>query len=559
MKKRMLAFTLILVALLQTVGCGAGEGAQTESTTETSTETSTELTTEEVAPAEIVLSAEDVIYTIIRSENAEDGVIDLATELRNQLADMIGKSSGVKISDDWAKNEEMAEKNPREIVVGLTNRKASASAAQALPGYRDFSVSIIDERICIYANSVERLTQAVSYFLANVTKEEGKLIYRGGNYIDAYTYPMASMHIGGVPVGQFTIVIPAKASDTEYAVAEGIQTYIAEQSGHLLPLVEDTAPAAEAEIIIGFADRPEIANLKKEGYSIMSDKKKLMVVAGSAAYYYAAKSELIEQIEEGGGSVTQGIKIEATDSALDFFLKDCYIAGKIREEMTLGAMAVLSSCEYFNDRMIYGSENLGERWVYSNRGANAKQTGYFDDMLTSSKKGGNCASPINWALCEMGIVPTNDRFYGGSSGEFKSYSGDAEEYLAPYCDYFDYSDDPVTFKELYKSGKVEVGDIFLCKHHTFVYRGDESFYAAGHDGAWHTEADAPTEDERKAVFDNWVLAFDEVAQSGKKSSTSYNTNYNYKVYYVVRLKDDYIPAFYRNGEGKLVENPMAEK
>ncbi len=541
MKAKITSLALLILMVLQLIACAS----KTNDTPET----------EDATVREVVLNSAGAEYKIIRSKDADDEVIDIASYFRRSLSDMLGDRNAIEQSKDWLLYGESADNDNFEILVGITNRPESEAESEALSGYLDFSVTVRDNKICVFANTPERLKVAVEYFLQNTVVEDGKLIYKGGSISDVFPYPLSNLTFAGSPVSEYRIIIAKDAPDAEIKLAEEIRVHIAEVSGAWLEISDDSSPETEKEFVIGKTNR---SDEKTEGYKIVSMGKKIMLVAEKSAYYYAARNLFFDTLEKDG-CIAGGITVENSDSAYDFFLKDNYASGLIGDEVNVGVQAMLSCLEYFNDRMVYGSEKLGERWVYSNSGKYAAQTGYFDTMLKSSKKGGNCASPVNWALCEMGIVPKNDRFYGGSSGEFKSYSGNAETYLAPYCDYFDYSKNPVSFKELYKSGKVKAGDIFLCKHHTFVYRGDETFYAAGHDGAWHTEADAPTEDERKAVFDNWVLAFDEVSGSGEKKSGSYNSNYNYKVYYIVRLKDSYIPAFYRNKEGKLVENPMAAK
>ncbi len=548
MKKKIIALLLVAVTLLQLVGCASNTPIAENGT-------SAAETTAPPPPPEIILNADGATYKLIRSEDAEDAVVTLASELRNTLSELAGNNLAFKIDEDWVKNPEDADNDSYELLIGLTNRPESAQAAEELPGYKDFSISVIENKLCIYANSAERLGEAVNYFLGALTVVDGKLIYAEGNYVGAYAYPMADMMICDTPINEYKLVLPANAANAEKNAADELMKYIRENSGFELDIVDDSAPVTDFEILIGATNRAESANIAKEGYKLMTENKKLSISAASSAHYSAAQRALAEKLESTG-KLEAGFDITAAASALDLFLTDNYAAGLISEEVNIGVLAMLSCLEYFNDRMVYGSTELGERWVYSNKGANAKQTGYFDDMLKSSKKGGNCASPVNWALCEMGIVPKDDRFYGGSSGEFKSYSGNARQYLAPYVEVTDYHAHPISFKELYESGEIKAGDIFLCKGHTFVYRGDETFYAAGHDGAWHTESDAPTEDERKAVFDNWVLAFDEVSQTGDKVSGKYNANYNYDVHYVVRLRDDYVPAKYRNADGVLVDNPM---
>ena len=229
-------------------------------------------------------------------------------------------------------------------------------------------------------------------------------------------------------------------------------------------------------------------------------------------------------------------------AARDEFYNNNFATGIISEDINPGVMALLSCCEYYNATMKAGTA-AGQKWVYSNSSTYVPQAGTFDSMVEKAKYGANCASPVNWAFIDMGIMSKSLRFYGGSTGNFANYNA-VIAFLDPVCEIFDRFDNPKEFKDLYAAGEVKAGDIFLCKHHTFIYRGDGTFFAAGHDGKWHTDPKANTEDDRKAVFEEWVLTFDECC------------NYTYTCYYQIRLKDNYIPQFYRNKEGALVENPM---
>ncbi len=568
MKIKLIALVLAVLMLLPLLGCNTqpsevdppittpADGSVSDTSTET-TPADTSGDTTPLPPADIVLNAEGATYKLIRPEVVADEIVGQAAALRIKLCQLIGNLTAFSISEDWLGRDESADNDNYELLIGLTNRPESAAAAEALPGYKDFSISVIDNKICIYANTAERMGQAIDHFLSALTVTDGKIIYSGGNYVDKYVYPLANMTICDTHVKEYSIVTPAAATSAEKLLAEALAEYIRENVGVELNMVDDTAPAGQYEILIGATNRAESANAAKEGYKITTENKKLCISAVSSAHYNVAKRDLFAALETSD-KLEAGLNIAAVDSALDLFLKDNYAADIATDDVNLGVLAMLSSLEYFNDRMVYGSTQLGEKWIYSNSGKYAAQTGHFDTMLKSEKKGGNCASPVNWALCEMGIVPTNDRFYGGSTGNFKSYSGNARTYLAPYVEVFDYYKNPVPFHQLYKEGKVKTGDIFLCKHHTFVYRGNESFYAAGHDGAWHTDPTVVSDDDRQAVFDNWVLGFDQVAGSGEKVAGKYNTNYNYDVYYIVRLRDDYVPAKYRNAQGELVANPMVE-
>lgn len=250
-------------------------------------------------------------------------------------------------------------------------------------------------------------------------------------------------------------------------------------------------------------------------------------------------SETATDSEKASGSETS--PSDSATSAAEKYRTDNFAAGKLKESVSDGVLGLISCCDYYNYRMKLGASK-GEKWVYSNSSTYVPQRGYFDDMVTSGKFGANCASPLNWAFIDMGIMPSSLRFYGGSSGEFANRTS-VEKYVEPVCEIYDYSNQNIDFKTLLAQGKIKAGDIFLAKHHTFIYRGDNTFYAAGHDGDWHTDNTASTEDERHAVFDSWIC------------DMSSNSNYSCRVYFHLRLKEGFVPKYYRNAKGVLVENP----
>lgn len=215
-------------------------------------------------------------------------------------------------------------------------------------------------------------------------------------------------------------------------------------------------------------------------------------------------------------------------------------------DLSNGVKALIGCGNYYNARLLSGIKN-GEKWVYSNSSKYVAQRTTFDAMTQRRYKGANCASIANWAFMDMGIIPKGYRFYGDENGNIEHYnSGDTncKKYLDAACEIINAHNK--TFSQLYKEGKIKTGDIMTARYHTFIYRGDSSFFSCGHDAKWHKDKTAHTEDKHKAVFDNWVRS---VKGSG---------NRNVKVKYIIRIKDSYEPKSYRNTEGKITENPVLD-
>ena len=255
------------------------------------------------------------------------------------------------------------------------------------------------------------------------------------------------------------------------------------------------------------------------------------------------------KLKAGTPAVIDPSKLPDKNSALyKTFRTDNFAAGKLSDALldsvNPGVLALLSECMYYESELQKGIAR-GEKWVYSNSSTYVPQSGTFDAMLASGKCGSNCALPQAWAFVELGVIKNGKHIYGNSAGNLANISA-VEDYIKTAAK-IHYLGGVTKFYVLYDLGLVKPGDIFYAKGHTFIYLGDEKFMAAGHDGKWHTDETVKTEDAQKAVFETWIMDMKECM------------NWEYTVFWMIRFNDDYIPEFYRNAEGKLVQNPVFVK
>ncbi|MCI8561583.1 MAG: hypothetical protein HFH03_10765 [Dorea sp.] len=207
-----------------------------------------------------------------------------------------------------------------------------------------------------------------------------------------------------------------------------------------------------------------------------------------------------------------------------------------------GPKALIACGDYYNS-VLEKAVKRGEKWVYSNSGEYVLQSGSFDEMLSGKIRGGNCASIANWAFRDMGIISGEEKFYGDSKGYIRHYNSGSKKLkskLDKNCTII--NGRKQSSKKLMKAGKIKAGDIIIGKGHTYVYRGNGTVFASGHDGIWHKDKTVKTEDPKKAVFETWV--------------TKYKGNYNetFEVHYIIRLKSSFVPRYYRDKNGDLVKN-----
>lgn len=278
---------IMLVFALMLCACGgAGDGAVTTEPP----------VTEPPVPAgpPVALSG----YTLIRSESAERAVIDAASALYAQIQGVEGGGS-ITFADDYLRRGESADSSLPEILFGATNRPESAEAIASLPGYMDFSVGKVGQKICIAANTPERLADAAEYFFAHLTVEGGAPVYTGGQYVDRYPCPLADAALCGRPVGEYTIVYPA-GSALEQAAARRLSVILAQQTGCLLPVTDDTAAVELAIRLGGTADLPA------RSFRIAAEGGTVSIEAPTALGYNAAADALLSLMESG--SVKDGLQ-----------------------------------------------------------------------------------------------------------------------------------------------------------------------------------------------------------------------------------------------------------
>ncbi len=285
MMQKIWIFLTALVLTFLLCACGAQDVSEMPEDTGSTAAPETE------APKNVALSS----FCLIRAEDAEADTVRVAADIYADVSRREGGAS-IQLLDDFLMPGKSADSSLPEILIGMTNRPESAEALAALPGYLDFSVGMVGEKLCIIANTTERLRAASEYFLANLTAENGSLTYTGGNYIGRYDYPLADARIAGASVAEFTLVYPADDAVARRA-AERMSIWFGEQTGYVLPLCDDSSAVEKPAILVGKtaydgAIDPEA--LEKKTFRICAQEGQLAVAAASLSGYGAVQERLGE-------------------------------------------------------------------------------------------------------------------------------------------------------------------------------------------------------------------------------------------------------------------------
>lgn len=324
-------------------------------------------------------------------------------------------------------------------------------------------------------------------------------------------------------IGPSTMSIPVtiEEKDLQNQQAQGVSAQTAGQAQELSDTQGDTGAAADTAARVQTGAAPQTAS-KEEA----SDK--------------SGKAETSESKEDSSDSKSE----EKTDTKEKTETSKTETAEKVENTggQLTGPEAIVACGNYYNSVLEEAVEN-GEKWVYSNSSKYVAQSGSFEKMLAGKIRGGNCASIANWAYRDMGIISSSEKFYGDGNGNIRNYNSGSTKLkskLDKYCTII--NGKKKSFGTLMDEGKIEVGDVIIGKGHTYVYRGNGTVFASGHDAKWHKDKSVKSDDSNKAVFESWV----------RKYKGTYDERF--KVHYIIRVKDSFVPKYYRDEDGNLVKN-----
>ena len=296
-----------MVASLASCNTNADDEKDTEDASSILSSNNSESESDVKAPAEsdptdlnILLIGGDKPYKIIYGS----GYSEQATTLLNTLK-RFDKSSAYTASADSA----AADDGSPEILLGLTNREASANAKKAIATYLDYSISVSGNKIVIFANTADRLDAAIKQFYSSLIYSNGKLAYKTADFVGTYkNYTYSSLKIADAPINNFSIVISSSAAQKEKDAAAALAEWIGINTGYSIPTVTDTSAATANEIIIGKTTRSECSNyttdfINTTYHSATIKAQKLLLFAGANGNYTNAIAAFTDAVKSNSGSL----------------------------------------------------------------------------------------------------------------------------------------------------------------------------------------------------------------------------------------------------------------
>ncbi|NLK39282.1 MAG: hypothetical protein GX303_03400 [Clostridiales bacterium] len=280
MKKTILAL-LCLVLLISCVACGGGDPAlSSESTDENSPDEN---------PSSVqIISEGTALYQIVRADEAGKDVKEVVSAFHRKIKEKTGVE--LKIKTDWLGRGEERDPGAKEILIGITNYEESQRVLDSI-NYNDYAIKIEGSKIVIIAHNTTMLQRAVNYYVSTLSgnltlDDEGRAVSLTlSEYVYTGDYPINSIALAGRELRDYRIVYD-EGSVAAKEAAEELKKRIAAVYPAVLPVVGDSAPATEGEILIGRTNRPESEQYYTENdiplidYRILVKGGKLLFCAG---------------------------------------------------------------------------------------------------------------------------------------------------------------------------------------------------------------------------------------------------------------------------------------
>ena len=431
--KKIICILLLSCMLLLSVSCNKtdqnGDGSDNQSSTPTPDDSSQSVD----MTGKLVLSGENR-YRVIYAPNTKK----MALRIQDRLMELDPSSSSeigyYKLLSDKSTEDDGAS----EILVGLTNREASATAATLLSSYLDYAISVSDKKIAIVANTPERLEEAVDKFVALIkaygSGSKTALAYDGEKTItDNYSgYAHASLTLGNATIKDFAVIIPENATESDEDLANSIVDWLKTASGVVIPIKNDTEPEKQNEILIGKTNRAASADitdgttvLEDSHYCIRMTNGKLVIAATNKRGYSRAFATLKTELINNQSNIKDGTDIMNTQvtRSLDgkniLFMGNsfvyygfCVIEGN---QKSTDKGYLYQICKNNGDEVnvydyVWGGKTL--KWIYDNHLSVADPEFLKSiDIVFMSEAGNNNASLIENIEEIQALFPSTTEFY----------------------------------------------------------------------------------------------------------------------------------------------------
>lgn len=254
-KKRVLFWIPVLLLAALLAACGKGD-AGTPATGESGPGTQQE-------PAPFDWSR----YTILCNEFAGDEIRKSTVTLQKAIAQTLGVR--LETDTDWVRKGETVPDDRYEILVGETNRRASADALQDLQGDRkchsmDYIIRVTETKVVILGGSDEATLAAVEYLTG------GALTSLAADYDYHFRRNNEVILLNGRNIEDYAVLVPEDAPEALQAAVEELRVKINGITGCKPPIV-GSATGCDIAVRYGTAQYGPVGTVYFDGSTLVID------------------------------------------------------------------------------------------------------------------------------------------------------------------------------------------------------------------------------------------------------------------------------------------------
>lgn len=264
---------------------------------------------EEKALFDLIRSGESD-YTIIISQTASETLESAVSDFKKAVRERTGVS--LKLNNDYLNPSKGVVEKETEILIGITNREASAGIAAELKS-KDYAVRAEGKKLIIIGGSDSATITALTRFtelLLQTNKGQDLSVFASDLFELKSSYAMESLRIGQISASDYRIVYPDGDVYLRRA-ANDLKTSVSDAVGYDIPVISDKTNAivGKSEILLG--------NTNRSGEPVDSEQPVLRLengnvrIAGNSIYQtILGVDAFIENYLNGSGDVSVDVSAE---------------------------------------------------------------------------------------------------------------------------------------------------------------------------------------------------------------------------------------------------------
>jgi len=284
---------ILVLTLLCTALVSCGDNVNNQQTTSPDTTVTPPISLE-------IIKDGTTDFVVCRPDETTENIVAICQTLIGNITTFTG--ANLTFKTDWLKPDVEPPAETLEILIGNTNRSETQQILKDIK-YNDYFIGVVGNKLVIVGGNDTATVSAVNYFIKNFLKEQNPTESSNGNltmtsdnnYSYLYNYRIDALSCLDKSINEYSIVIPADPSISEYRFAVEFKDYISRYVGYILPIKSDDEAETEYEILIGNTSRTNITVADNE-YKVNINGTKLQILADNLFAYELLYNKIRDDI-----------------------------------------------------------------------------------------------------------------------------------------------------------------------------------------------------------------------------------------------------------------------